>query len=343
MGRRLGWLVWKDLLDALRSQTAQVVLLAPFLLALILHLTLRPEDVRKISLLIVAPQDSGLARKLQGHPGLLVEEVADREQGLRRLRPGGAVLLLEVGEGFDEQLLEGRRPGLKIWKEPSRPTQVVLARAFVDECLRQQAGQKLPARVKPQTVGAGKSGDLMFAACVVMAAMSSMIVAASNLVEEKEAGTLQQILLSPAGSTEVWAGKLAVSSALGTVAAMSVVVLRGSTLTSFWGALGLTAVACFVFAALGGVIGLLAKGPAAASSWTGLCFITLFTPVAFSETSENLSRWAKFSPAYPLYDGLQRTVLAQESVATLAANFGVLITLGALLTLFGGRLLSRYR
>jgi len=343
MGRRLSWLVWKDLLDVLRSQTAQVVLLAPFLLALILHLTLRPEDLRRIPLLVVAPPDSGLVRVLQGHPKLTVEEVSDHEQAMRRLRPGGGVLLIEVGEGFDEQLLAGQRPTLKLWEESSRPTQAALARELLRSCIRHQFGQEFPVHIVAKTSEGSQTGDMMFGACVVMAAMSSMIVAASNLVEEKEAGTLQQMLLSPAGSTELWAGKLAVSSALGTVAAMSVVVLRGSTLTSFWGALGLTVVASFVFAALGGVIGLLAKGPAAASSWTGLCFITLFTPVAFSETSENLSRWAKFSPAYPLYDGLQRTVLAQESAATLVANFGVLITLGALLTLFGGRLLSRYR
>jgi ABC-type multidrug transport system permease subunit len=151
------------------------------------------------------------------------------------------------------------------------------------------------------------------------------------------------MLLSPAGSTELWAGKLVVSTALGTMAAMSVVALRGTTLSSFGSALGLTLVASFVFAALGGVVGLLAKGPAAASSWTALLFSALFIPVAFSETSELVSRGARFSPAYYLYDGLQRTVLAQESATTLVVHFGVLMAFGALLTLVGSRLLSRFR
>ncbi|MBS2036409.1 ABC transporter permease [bacterium] len=342
MLRRLRWLVWKDLLDVLRSQVALLVLLTPLLLSLFLRLTDQPGQALHIPIAVVAPADCGLTRVLQRNQNLVVTEYPSHQEALARLRPGGPVLLVEVGADFDEQLIGDERPDVRIWEGASRPTQVALAKELLRSCLRQQAGQKLPAYIKPQNQ-AGQARDMIYPLLIVMAALTTMIISASNLVEEKEAGTLQQMLLSPAGSTELWAGKLVVSTALGTMAAMSVVALRGSTLSSFWSALGLTLVASFVFAALGGVVGLLAKGPAAASSWTALLFSVLFIPVAFSETSEMVSRGAKFSPAYYLYDGLQRTVLAQESATTLVVHFGVLMAFGAFLTLVGSRLLSRFR
>lgn len=341
--RRLKWLVWKDLLDAARSQVALLVLISPLALAGILRVTEKKGDLTTIPIGVVASEDSGLVRALSSkYDSLVITRYATSREGLSHLRPGGPVLLLEVGKDFDRQLLAGEEPEVQVWEGDSRPTQVQLARELLRETLRRQADQKMPARIETPRKGGG-SKDMMFVPLVVMAALSAMVVAASNLVEEKEAGTLQQMLLSPAGSTEMWAGKLVVSSALGTLAAMSVVALRGTTLSSFGSALGLTLAASFVFAALGGVIGLLAKGPTAASSWTGFLFFGLFVPVALSETSQTLSRWAKFSPAYPLYDGLQRTVLAQESATSLVAHFAALLALGALLTLVGSRLLSRLR
>ncbi len=342
MFRRLRWLVWKDLLDAMRSQVALLILISPLCLAGVLRITEKKGDLTSIPVAVVAPEDSGLVRALGRHEALVIARYASLDEGKAQLRPGGSVLLIEVGQDFDRRLLAGERPEVLVWEGDSRPTQVALARELLRESVGRQGGLEMPARIEAQRKGGG-SRDMMFLPLVVMAALSAMVVAASNLVEEKEAGTLQQMLLSPAGSTEMWAGKLVVSSALGTLAAMSVVALRGTTLSSFWSALGLTLAASFVFAALGGVIGLLAKGPTAASSWTGFLFFGLFVPVALSETSQTLSRWAKFSPAYPLYDGLQRTVLAQESATTLVAHFGVLLVLGALLTLVGSRLLSRLR
>ncbi|MBX3171661.1 MAG: ABC transporter permease [Candidatus Eremiobacteraeota bacterium] len=343
MFRRLKWLVWKDLLEAMRSQVALLVLVSPLCLAGVLRITEKQGDLTSIPVGVVAPEDSGLIRALSSkYESLVIMRYANSQEGLSHLRSGGPVLLVEVGKDFDKQILAGEEPDVLVWEGDSRPTQVALVREFLRETLRRQAGQKMPARIETPRKGGG-TRDMMFLPLVVMAALSAMVVSASNLVEEKEAGTLQQMLLSPAGSTEMWTGKLVVSSALGTLAAMSVVALRGTTLSSLGSALGLTLAASFVFAALGGVVGLLAKGPTAASSWTGFLFFGLFVPVALSETSQTLSRWAKFSPAYPLYDGLQRTVLAQESATTLVAHFGAFLALGAFLTLVGSRLLSRLR
>jgi len=335
-------LVWKDLLDAMRSQVALLILLSPLLLAGLLRQAQKDGELPRIPIAVVAPRNSLLVQAMKNREDLEVSHCASRAEGMAQLRPGGAVLMVEVDENYDRQLLNREHPTILYLEGKARPTQVLLARYLLREVVARQADQKLPARIEPLEERRG-SNETMFLPLVVMAALSSLVIGAQNLVEEKEAGTLQQMLLSPAGSTEMWAGKLVVSSALGTMAAMSVVALRGTTLSSFWSALGLTLAASFVFAALGGVIGLLAKGPTAASSWTGLAFFGLFVPVALSETSQTLGRWAQFSPAYPLYDGLQRTVLAQESAANLVAHFGVLLAFGGILTLVGGRLLSRLR
>lgn len=347
MLRRLFWLIAKDLLDSLRSQTALVMLISPLLLVWTFDTVSRREDVKRLPVAVVGPEDSGLLRvlDLQFSDRLVITRCPNAEAAMARLSAHQAVMCVELGSDFDAQLGQpDQRPPVKLWIDPSRPTDAALARAYLQDALRVRLNiSDLPVDWQRQNKSANRPHDFYFAAAAVMASMSAMVIAAANMVEEKEAGTLQQMLLSPASPTELWVGKLAVSSALGTIAAMLVVALRGPSVTTFWGALGLTAAASFVFAASGGVLGLLAKGPAAASSWTGICFIAFFVPACFSETSQTLSRWAHASPAYYLYDGLQRTVLGQESATALAAHFAILIASGALLTLVGGHLLSRHR
>lgn len=341
--RRLSWLVYKDLLESLRSHTALVVLLSPLLLALLLRTLGSQGDVKPIPVATVSGPDSGIVRNLQQRDQVLQVIPAESVEAARSLlQERKVVLVIEFGPDHDQQMAAGLRPTVRLWSDRSKPTQVALARAYLRDGLREQADQREAARIELQAAGPANR-NFWLGSAALMACMSSMVLAASNLVEEKEAGTLQQMLMSPASPTELWVGKLAVSAALGSLAAMLVVALHGLTLATLPGALGLTVAASFVFAAIGGIIGLLANGPAAASSWTGLLFIALFAPASLSETSQALSRWAQVSPAYYLYDGVQRTVLAQESLASQAFNFGVLVALGALLTWFGGRLIGRFR
>lgn len=336
-------LFFKDLKESVRSQVAVVVLLSPLCLALIFRSLTQESDLRPVVMAVVSPEESGLVRVLEQNPGLRVVRVNNVEESQAGLRKGKWVLLLLIEDDFDRQLLAGQRPVLTFWTDRGRPTQVALAREYLRSAIRQQADQALPVRLQSKDTQATGRLDFWFAPTVVLAAMASMVLAASNLVEEKEAGTLQQIMLSPAGPWEVWFGKLAVSSFLGTISAMMVIVLCGTSVSAFLVTLVLVSLASLVFSALGGIIGLLAKGPAAASSWTGLCFIALFAPASFSETSLVLSRWAVVSPAYYLYDGVQRGILAQGTVGSLVPNLGVLLVLGSLLSLAGSRLLMRFR
>ena len=345
MWRRIYWLARKDLIESLRNQVALIVLVSPFLLAWVFQSTGQSRDLKLFPLALLAPADSGVARVLEQHPGLEVQRFSTLEPALKQLERRELTLVVEVDGHFDRALLAGERPTLKLWSDPSRPTQVALAREYLRGSLRQMAGQQVPARIEAQVLpGRPRSaGDLWLASTVLLAALSAMVVTASNIAEEKEAGTLQQMLLSPASLTEVWLGKLVVGSALGTAAAMSVVALRSPGGAAFGSCLGLTLVASLVFAATGGIIGLLANGSAATSSWTGLCFIAFFVPASLSETSQSMSRWAQVSPAYYLYDGIQRTVLAQEPVTTLLVNFGILVSLGLSMTFVGRHLLKGYR
>ena len=56
MLQRIRWLVWKDLLDVLRSQVALLVLLTPLLLCLFLRVTDKGDHLG-IPVAVVAPPD----------------------------------------------------------------------------------------------------------------------------------------------------------------------------------------------------------------------------------------------------------------------------------------------
>lgn len=323
-----------------------MVLLSPLLLAALLKTLTQSSDVKPVGFAVCAGPDSGIVRSLQSKPQQFDVRLCQTEaEALELLRRRQVAMVCLFPPDFDSNLLQHRRPTVRGWTDPSRPTQVALGRAYLRGALREQAEQADPARIEIKKLGGAgdSSGASWLASAVLLACMSAMVINASNLVEEKEAGTLQQILLSPADSSEVWIGKLAVSAALGTFSAWLVFALHGLSPDSLPGALGLTLVGSFVFAAAGGVVGLLANGAAAASSWTGFWFIVFFAPASLSETSQTMSRWAHLSPAYYLYDGVQRSVLAQESAVTLAEDFAVLLLLALLLTAVGARLVRRHR
>jgi hypothetical protein len=336
-------LVWKDLLDSLRNHSALVVLLSPFFLAVLFQTLSKPEDLKAIPVALVAPGESGLARVLKQHPGLELQPVPSRPVALEVLASRRCVLVLEVEGDFDSRLQQGQRPVLKIWADPSRPTPAALAREYVRACLREQGGQRLPARIESQIAAQARPRFNWLASALLLACMSPMVLSASSWSEEKESGTLPLLLLSPLPSALCWLGKCSVAAGLGLVAGL-VVVAWVKLPWAVWGSLLLwMSLGSLVFAALGGIIGLLAKGPTAASSWTGLCFIAFFAPASLAETSQSLSRWAKVSPAFYLFDGLQRTALAQESASSQSFTVLALMLFAIILTGLGVHLLRAHR
>ncbi|CAN0491298.1 unnamed protein product, partial [Phaeothamnion confervicola] len=159
---------------------------------------------------------------------------------------------------------------------------------------------------------------------VLFAVISSLAVSASSMVEEKEAGTLQQILMTPATLPQVILGKVAAGSVLAGISALLVLAWSAPKGASWSSLLLLLIVGVVAFSSTGTLVGLLAEGATAANAWTGLLFLALFVPVSLAETSRLMSEIAVLTPAYYLYDGLQRSLVSGAPPAGVALHLGVL-------------------
>jgi len=108
-----------------------------------------------------------------------------------------------------------------------------------------------------------------------------------------------------------------------------------------WGQGNLVALGVFlalgslVFSAAGLVLGLFARGQAAANAAASILYMVLFVPVALADLSATMRAVSDWLPTWYMYDGINRALLSGASldslrldVAGLMASLLMLIPLG---------------
>lgn len=301
-----------------------LILLGPVLMALLMGRATQESDVKRPGVAVFAPPESGLARVLSASELLQVRTVSSAEEGERLLQSRQVAVYLSIPSGFDEQLLNGEVPRLDLSVDATRPTQVALAREALRSALRDQAGQELPADVRVVKATRALLGS-QISLWIVFGLMSALTISASSMVEEKEAGTLQQILTTPVPFILVILGKVLVGATLAVLSAGLVLALNSPSHEFSWISVGLLIVTgAVVFSSMGTLLGLFVDGVTAASAWSGLLFVLLFLPCTLGEISQTMSRLAVWSPAYHLHDGLQRALLVGATPGQLGLPLAVL-------------------
>ena len=318
--------LFKDLRDMLATHTAILILVTPVALSAVLNRTTHRDDLRKVKLAIHAPQDSGLRRNLELSETVYLIDVAGDDDGRALVQQRQANAYLDVPEGFDKQLQGKEYPRLNVLVDEAFPTQKELLRATLRHATSLEAGQDLAADIRTTPVGnavVGASVNLL-SLWILFAVISSLAVSASSMVEEKEAGTLQQILVTPATLPQVILGKVGAGSVLAGVSALIVFAWNAPEGASWGSVILLLGTGVVAFSSAGTLVGLLAEGAAAANAWTGVIFLGLFVPVSLAETSRWMRSIAVFSPSYYLYDGLQQSLVAGVPPSGLLLQLGVL-------------------
>jgi ABC-2 type transport system permease protein len=139
--------------------------------------------------------------------------LADDEGDLRSLVEANDVDVgLVLADGFDEAVRAGERPelGFLVSGESLLNRRIVLAVAAAD-LVRKMEGRRDPVEVELHEVGGG--GQLPVAKLVVLfmtvwvVVAAGMFVPALMLVEERERGTLNAVLVTPARMSEVLLSK----------------------------------------------------------------------------------------------------------------------------------------
>ena len=329
-------LFWKDLEDAVRSQTLVLVLVGPVLLSVFFARSFSGEDVRRPTLAVCDGGGSGLVQALRSTGLVRLQESQDWEECRRWAREGRVAGALRLPAGFDRELRAERFPRLDLVLDESARTQVALVREGVRSALRQQAGQELPADVRVEGLNQAR-GEIRLALLpiwIVFTCLGGLMVTSSTLVEEMEKKTLAAVLLAPVGLVEVLLGKVAAGFLLAFSSSAMILVLNGGGQGNSGPLALLLALGALLSAAGGVVLGLVARSQAAANAASSVLYMVLFVPVALADLSATMRTVSAAMPTWYLYDGVTRALLAGADLGTLRGDLaGLAVSLAVVLAL----------
>jgi ABC-type multidrug transport system permease subunit len=332
--RTMAAILCKDLEDAVRSHSLVLVLVGPVLLSVFFARSFTGEDVRRPAMVVCDAGRSGLVQALHSSGLFRLQESGNWEDCIERVRKGQVTAALQIPAGFDLLLRQDRFPRVDLVLDENARTQVAIVREGLRGALRQQAGQEMPADVRVTGLNRfqGEVRQILLPIWVVFTCLGGLMVTSSTLVEEMEKKTLAAVLLAPVSLSTVLLGKLGAGFLLALASSALVLVLNA------WGqgnlvALGvLLALGSLVFSAAGLVLGLCARGQAAASAAASVLYMVLFVPVALADLSATMRAVSEWLPTWYLYDGINRALLSGASLDSLRLDLAGLMA--SLLMLF---------
>ncbi len=313
---------WKDLEDAVRSHTLVLVLVGPVLLSVFFARSFTGGDVRRPGLLVCDAGGGGLVQALRSSGLFRIEEQSDWAVCVEQVQLGRAAGAVRIPAGFDLDLREDRFPRLDLALDESARTQVALVREGVRGALRQMAGQELPADVRVLGLNQfrGEVRQILLPIWVVFTCLGGLMVTSSTLVEEMEKKTLAAVLLAPAGLGNVLVGKIAAGFLLAFCSSALVLVLNAWGQGNLPSLVVLLVLGSVVSAAGGTVLGLLARGQAAANAAASVLYMVLFVPVALADLSATMRAVSGWLPTWYMYDGINRALLSQAPLGSLGGD-----------------------
>ncbi|KKN52341.1 hypothetical protein LCGC14_0613530 [marine sediment metagenome] len=267
MGARLAGLLVKELLQFLRDPLMLVLILWLYTAEVVICAYALSFEVENMPLAIVDLDRSPQSRTLV--QGFLATDVfadagrpASATEAGAWLQAGRARVALVVPPGFQRDLLGDRRPNLQLLLDGSNSNMAAQARGYALEIVGRVAaiggGGGTAAGPVPM-VRVWYNRDQTFTAFVVlsMVALAALMVGvihpAASIVREKEAGTIEQLRVTPIRTPELFVAKTLPTLVMGLLSVFPSLLivwwfgipLRGSLLLF----LGLTAI--FLLSAIG--------------------------------------------------------------------------------------------
>jgi ABC-2 type transport system permease protein len=332
---RAGQVLRKDLHLGPRSPILLWALVIPVLITLLIRGVFGGLFAGEPRLGVAAAGSSEVAVALGEVEGIDLRRLDD-ESGVRTAVEQGR---LDVGlflpEGFDAAVRAGEQPLLQLWYAgESIPADRAILTATIMDAVRGLTGLDPPVEVEVVVLGAEVLPiELRLLPLIVLYAVAipGGMVPAASLVEEKERGTLQGMLATPATLGEVFVAKAALGILLG--------VLAGTVTLAINDAFGAAPLAILLAVGVGALmlslIGLLLGAWAPDTNtlfaaWKGVG-VLLFLPAIFF-VWPGLPMWpARWMPAYyflqPAFAVSVEGATLSAVAPNLAIGFGICLAL----------------
>ncbi len=348
--RRILDLLARDLGRGPRSPTFLYALLMPVVIALVTKVLLITIFDPQPRLGLVDLGESEVAVSAGMLEGIELRVLGDEEELKRQVEAHDLDAGLLLRPGFDAAVRAGERPPFEFWMAgESRITQrIVLAITSLD-LIRAVDGAEPPAEVRTIVLGEGTSlpiEDLIVLGILLWPLLvCSTLVPGMLLVQEKEAGTLQALLVTPTTMPEILLAKAALGFGMAVTLCLVTLALCG-VLPPRPAAFGLTlAVAVVICCEIGLLYGTTARDGKTLYNMAQTVNIFLLAPLIFyffpswpQWPARAFPTWYFIDPLYRI--GLQGEGLAEVWPQLLVAG-GVACLLVVPVVFFGRRMLAR--
>jgi ABC-2 type transport system permease protein len=299
---RFAKILRKDLALGPRSPIFLWMLVLPIALTLILQVAFGSLFNPKPRLGIVDEGDSEITAQIEQMEGIELTLLDDAEElkGLVEENDLDAGLVLQAD--FDGAVRAGDQPELQFYisGESYASNRIILTVTTLD-LVREIEGSDAPVTVDVVSYGtAGLPISVRLVPVIVFYAltMAGIFVPGSNLVEEKEQGTLMALLVTPVKIGEVLAAKWSLGVLLASVMAAATLLLNQALGANWWQVLVVVIVAGALSSMIGLLIGTFAKDSTIMFGLVKGLGIFLFAPTLFYIFPEWPQWIAKLFPLY---------------------------------------------
>jgi ABC-2 type transport system permease protein len=263
-------------------------------------------------------------RQMEGIQLTLLEDIRELKVRVERNDLDAGMVL---PAGFDRAVRGGEKPGLEIYigGESLASNRIILMVTALD-LLRSLEGEEAPVTV--ELVLAGEEGlpiSLRLVPLIVFyaLAMAGVFVPGSSLVEEKERGTLQAMLVSPVRLKEVLAAKWALGFFFSGFMASATLLLNRAFGPRPLDVLVVIGVAAALTGMIGLLVGVVSRTSTMLFALVKGAGIFLFMPVVFYIFPEWPQWIAKFFPLYWIIEPIWQVSIMGEPLKAVAFELTV--------------------
>jgi ABC-2 type transport system permease protein len=330
------WILFgKELRIGLRSASLYLLVGVPLVVSLLMRAVLSGEGVEPPKVAIVGQDKPALVAIVKrfdraGRSPMRLVDVKDEKEGRVQLAKGKLHGLLVLAPDFDARLAAGQQPRATLYFDEAGGASAFTLRTVVRELLRIQARQKEPARLEVRGIRGISPWQAMLPAWVVMVLLSAITLMPSSIADERQAKTLQAVLVTPIRLWEFVVGKGLYGVAIGTVGGAVVLAANGSAQGNLTLVLVFLVLGAAAATLIGLLIGLVVESQQGASGVATALYIPLLWGAFFSDFSGAVGVASRVTPSYYIAQGLRR---ALYSGGTFGGEWQGLAVLGGLCAL----------
>jgi len=356
----------KDLMEAIVNLRLLVFIVAPLLMSILFGLLfgdLRASEVpvglssRPGPAVVVPVYDAGesqIVRLLHDSETYDVRQMASPEQVIQALVQDRLSAGLVLPQGFDAALMQGQYPRLQVLVNAQQPDGSAVLCAWLAHTLWDRMGQTFPSAVVVETLAAEIQGPLTqrqehMALWLVMSLVAvGVYVVPALLVEEKQARTLEMILIAPLRHEAVVAAKAGVGLVYGLLSAGVILALSGGLASDPGWVAAVVVLGAVVLVELGLLLGGLLDNMAALNTWSTPLMLLLMLPgMVYGLLTSGLFRLASLErlvallPTHHLLRATYTALSGRGGIESMARDVGLLAGAAVFLFLLNVALLRR--